>query len=67
MEKAFADIAIQDAVRKSRTLPLPKMSLVLEFRSAANEISLELCKSFFGYRRGVIIFFGAPVVVISKC
>ena len=66
MEKALAKLAIQEAVRKSRRLPLPKLLLVLEFRSTANSISLELSKTFLGHKRDVIAFFGTLVVVIAK-
>ena len=66
MGKSFVELAIQEAIRNRRRLPLPKMSLVREFRSSANDISLEFSKSFLGYRRDVITFFCAPVTVIAK-
>ena len=65
LERSFAQLSIQDAIRKSERMPMPDASLVYEFGRHANNIIGKL-QSANTQKREIVGFFGAPIIVIAK-
>ena len=63
---SFAEISILDSKRKSRRMTLPDENLIVKFNIVAKEIMCKLSRTYETQKRGVITFFGAPIIVIAK-
>ena len=66
LEYSLDELAIQDVVRKSKRMPLPADSLLVDFNIVAKDVMDKVNGSFESHRRDIIEFFGAPVIVIAK-
>ena len=66
LEHSFAELTIQDAVRKTNRMSLPPESLLVQFNMIAKDVMCKLSRSFDSHKRDVVCFFGAPTIVIAK-
>lgn len=66
LEHSFAELSIQDAVRKSERMALPDEALLVQFNILAKDVMTRISASFYCHRRDVVAFFGAPTIVIAK-
>ena len=66
LEHSFAELTLQDDIRKSERMDLPDGSLVVQFNILAKELMSKISASYLCHRRDVIAFFGAPIIVIAK-
>ena len=66
LEHSFAELSIQDAIRKATRMPLPDESVMVQFNMIAKDVMSKLSRSFDSHKRDVVSFFGAPTIVIAK-
>ena len=62
----FAEISIQDVIRKTKRMSLPVDSLVVQFNMIVKDVMCKMSHSFVSHRRDVISFFGTPTIAIAK-
>ena len=62
----FAELSIQDAIRKSTSMAFPDESLLVQFNLVAADVMNKLSGSFESHRSDIISFFGAPMIVVAK-
>jgi len=66
LEHSFAELSIQDAIRKTKRMPLPPGNLLVHFNIIAKDVMSRLSRSLDSHKRDVISFFGAPTIIIAK-
>ena len=66
IENSFVELTIQDAIWKSKQMPVPSNSLMNQFGILIKMVMGHLNGTFQSQRRDVISFFGAPTIVIAK-
>ena len=66
LEHSFAELSIQNAIRKSERMSLPPGNLLIQFNLACKDVMHKLSGTFDTHRRDVVTYFGAPPIVIAK-
>ena len=66
LEHSLAELSIQNAVRKIERKPLRDELLVVKFNILAKDVMRTFGNSYDTFRREIIIFFGAPTIIIAK-
>ena len=66
LQHSFAELSIQDTVRKSTRMGLPPENLLISFNMIVKDVMDKLSGSYNSHRRNVVEFSGSPTIVIAK-